>query len=107
MERFKYVFKYIDAICWINIDDVHQFLNHVAFRYEDNPFLDLSSLGCGIKSKSDLFLKDRMLGIKAHFMNFVIKIEDKLKDFILRNTTRGYLFHFLLQNLSNSILTWI
>jgi hypothetical protein len=47
MERFKY----IDAICWINIDDAHQVLNHVAFRDEDNPFLDLSFLGCGNQIK--------------------------------------------------------
>lgn len=53
MERFKY----IDAICWINIDDAHQVLNHVAFRDEDNPFLDLSFLGCGNQIKDWCFFK--------------------------------------------------
>ncbi len=51
MERFKYVFKYIDSICWINIDNAHQFSNHVASRDEDNPVLNLSSLICGNQIK--------------------------------------------------------
>lgn len=62
MEKFKYVFKYIDGICWINIDDAHQFLNHVAFRDEDNPFFDLSSLGCGNQIKDWCFFKGSYVG---------------------------------------------
>jgi hypothetical protein len=38
MEKIKYVLKYIYDICQINIGDVHQFLDPIASKDENNPF---------------------------------------------------------------------
>jgi hypothetical protein len=46
MEKFKYPFKSINDIYWINIGDVHEFLDPIASKDENKSILDLFPLGC-------------------------------------------------------------
>jgi len=77
MRCFKYSYRYIDDLCWINNDLARQFLDPNQTRTPDNPYwvypLDVLEIKCEIVD----FAKDNPIkGLRAHFMNLDVTIKD-------------------------------
>lgn len=77
LKRFKHAFRYIDDLCWINNGNALEFLSPSQIRTPDNPFwiypLDVLEIKCEVSD----FAKDAPeRGIKAHFMNLEISIDE-------------------------------
>lgn len=76
MSKFKYVFWYIDDVCWLNVGVANIFLDPTQPRHRDNPLwiypLDI------IEIKTEVFSKNHPhSGIIAHFMNVLIIITNE------------------------------
>ena len=78
MSKFKYAFRYIDDLCWLNVGEAHMFLNPKQPKHKDNPFwiypLDIIEIKTEVSQFSEYFPQ---AGIKAHFMNALISITDE------------------------------
>jgi len=79
MERFRYAFRYIDDLCWLNTGIPKEFLATTQERSVDNPFwiypLEVLEIKCEVTKYSD---NDPSRGILANFMNMEIAITDHL-----------------------------
>ena len=78
MSKFKYAFRYIDDLCWLNVGEADVFLNPTQTRHKDNPYwiypLDIIEIKTEVSQFSECFPR---LGIKAHFMNVLITVADE------------------------------
>ena len=75
MKQFRYVFRYIDDICWLNVGNPMDFLSPTQPRTDTNPFW-IYPLNI-LKIKSEVFaydIRNPVRGIAANFMNVSLEI---------------------------------
>ena len=78
MSKFKYAFRYIDDLCWLNVGMANIFLDPLQPRNMDNPFwiypLDIIEIKTEVSQFSE---SSPQFGVKAHFMNVLICVTDE------------------------------
>ena len=78
MSKFKYAFRYIDDLCWLNVGKADTFLDQSQPRNMDNPFwiypLDIIEIKTEVSQFSE---SSPQFGVKAHFMNVLISITEE------------------------------
>jgi len=86
MAKFKHAFRYIDDICWLNVQNPTEFLNPDQPRTIDNPFWIYPLHVLEIKPEVEKFAEDDPLrGISAHFMNVQVDINmNAAADFLIK-----------------------
>jgi len=77
LEKFRYAFRYIDDLCWLNVSNPMEFLSPQQERTVDNPYwiypLDVLEIKPEVSQYST---SDPTRGIIANFMNLQISIDD-------------------------------
>ena len=86
MSKFKFSFRYIDDLCWLNLRDARIFLDPKQPRIPDNPFwiypLHIIEIKLEVFQFSQVSPKH---GIIAHFMNLSIHVyEETSGQYIMR-----------------------
>lgn len=77
MKCFKYSYRYIDDLCWVNNDLARLFLDPNQARTSENPYWVYPLNVLEIKCEVAKFAQNNPLkGIRAHFMNLDITIKD-------------------------------
>lgn len=77
MSRFKYAFRYIDDLCWVNNSTPMDFLDPEQPRTNENPFWIYPLNVIEIKCEVTRYAQDNPTrGLAAHFMNLEISISD-------------------------------
>ena len=79
LSKFKYAFRYIDDLCWVNVGEAKIFLDPTQMRHEDNPLwiypLDIIEIKTEV---SQFSINHPQHGIKAHFMNVLVTVTDEI-----------------------------
>ncbi|KAG0568196.1 hypothetical protein KC19_6G001700 [Ceratodon purpureus] len=86
LNKFRYAFRYIDDICWVNVGNPQDFLSPEQPRTPDNPFWIYPLHILEIKTEVSKFgATDPTQGISAHFMNVQFDLhETDPKNFVMR-----------------------
>jgi len=75
--KFRYAFRYIDDLCWINSGTPATFLSPEQERVPNNPFwiypLNVLEIKCEVTRYDE---QDPTRGVQAHFMNLGITVHD-------------------------------
>ena len=73
--KFQHAYRYIDDLCWFNVDDAESFLSPAQERSSDNPYWIYPLHVLEIKSEISRFSEDNpRRGLEAHFMNLNVSI---------------------------------
>lgn len=79
MTKFQHAFRYIDDLCWLNVQNPHEFLDPSQPRTPSNPFWIYPLHVLEIKPEVEKFATDDPhRGISAHFLN--VQFDLHLKD---------------------------
>ena len=86
MSKFKFAFRYVDDLCWLNVGDAGIFLDPTQPRVPDNPFwiypLDIIEIKPEVSQFSQISPKN---SIVAHFMNaFIHACEETSGQYVMR-----------------------
>lgn len=77
MQQFKSAFRYIDDLCWINVEQPLAFLSPSQPKLAENPYWVYPLNVLEIKNEVTRYaLEDPTRGVHAHFMNLDIVIEE-------------------------------
>jgi hypothetical protein len=75
MKKFQFSFRYIDAICWLNVRNPYDFVSPTQPRNDNNPFWIYPLHILEIKPEISVYDSvDLTRGISANFMNITIDI---------------------------------
>jgi hypothetical protein len=77
LSKFKYAFRYIDDLCFINVQNPRDFLSPLQPRTQDNPYWIYPLNVLEIKEETTSFSQETpRKGIHAHFMNVELRVNE-------------------------------
>lgn len=80
LQKFKHAYRYIDDLCWVNVERPLEFLSPNQNRDPGNPYwiypLQVLEIKCEVAQFAQ---NDPLRGIRAHFMNLEVILDDNLK----------------------------
>lgn len=77
MQKFRFAFRYIDDLCWVNTAAPMDFLSPQQARLESNPYWIYPLNVLEIKSEVSKYSQlDPLKGILANFMNLEIRVSE-------------------------------